>query len=620
MMQEQAYNEGNIRTLDWKEHIRMRPGMYIGKLGDGSSPDDGIYILLKEVLDNCIDEFVMGAGKTIEVTIKDKLVTVRDFGRGIPLGKVVDVVSKMNTGGKYDSKAFKKSVGLNGVGTKAVNALSNYFRVESVRDNNMKAAEFNAGELTLEEEIVESTRRRGTKVSFIADELIFKNYRFRNEFVVKMLKNYCYLNTGLSIYFNGEKYFSEDGLKDLLNENINEDDMVYDIIHLKGDDIEVALTHSKSQYSEEYYSFVNGQNTTQGGTHLGAFREAIVKTIKEFYNKNFEASDIRKSIVSAIAVKVEEPVFESQTKTKLGSTDMGPNLPSVRTFVNDFIKTKLDNFLHKNPEMADALLKKILQAERERKELSGIRKLAKDRAKKASLHNKKLRDCRVHLTNSKHERCLESTMFITEGDSASGSITKSRDVNTQAVFSLRGKPLNCYGMTKKIVYENEEFNLLQAALDIEEDMENLRYNNIVIATDADVDGMHIRLLLITFFLQFFPELIKEGHLYILQTPLFRVRNKKETIYCYSDQERKDAIEKLKPKPEITRFKGLGEISPDEFQHFIGRDIRLEPVLFDKTTSVEKLLEFYMGKNTPDRQKFIIRNLKVELDTVEELTT
>ncbi|MFY7810376.1 MAG: DNA topoisomerase IV subunit B [Flavobacterium sp.] len=620
MMQEQAYNEGNIRTLDWKEHIRMRPGMYIGKLGDGSSPDDGIYILLKEVLDNCIDEFVMGAGKTIEVTIKDKLVTVRDFGRGIPLGKVVDVVSKMNTGGKYDSKAFKKSVGLNGVGTKAVNALSNYFRVESVRDNSMKAAEFNAGELTKEEDVVESTRRRGTKVSFVADDLIFKNYRYRNEFVVKMLKNYCYLNTGLTIYYNGEKYFSEDGLKDLLNENINEEDKVYDIIHLKGNDIEVALTHSKSQYSEEYYSFVNGQNTTQGGTHLGAFREAIVKTIKEFYNKNFEASDIRKSIVSAIAVKVEEPVFESQTKTKLGSTDMGPNLPTVRTFVNDFIKTKLDNFLHKNPEMADALLKKILQAERERKELSGIRKLAKDRAKKASLHNKKLRDCRVHLTNSKHERCLESTMFITEGDSASGSITKSRDVNTQAVFSLRGKPLNCYGMTKKIVYENEEFNLLQAALDIEEDMENLRYNNIVIATDADVDGMHIRLLLITFFLQFFPELIKEGHLYILQTPLFRVRNKKETIYCYSDQERKDAIEKLKPKPEITRFKGLGEISPDEFQHFIGRDIRLEPVLFDKATSVEKLLEFYMGKNTPDRQDFIIRNLKVELDTVEELTT
>lgn len=619
-MQEQAYNEDNIRSLDWKEHIRMRPGMYIGKLGDGSSPDDGIYILLKEVMDNCIDEFVMGAGKTIEVTIKDKLVSVRDFGRGIPLGKVVDVVSKMNTGGKYDSKAFKKSVGLNGVGTKAVNALSNYFRVESIRDNQLKAAEFNAGELTKEEEVIETTKRRGTQVSFIADDLIFKNYRYRNEFVIKMLKNYCYLNTGLAIYYNGEKYVSEFGLKDLLEENINEEDMVYNIIHLKGEDIEIALTHSKTQYSEEYYSFVNGQNTTQGGTHLGAFREAIVKTIKEFYNKNFEASDIRKSIVSAIAVKVEEPVFESQTKTKLGSTDMGPNQPSVRTFINDFIKNKLDNFLHKNPEMADALLKKILQAERERKELSGIRKLAKDRAKKASLHNKKLRDCRVHLTNSKHERCLESTLFITEGDSASGSITKSRDVNTQAVFSLRGKPLNCYGMSKKIVYENEEFNLLQAALDIEEDMESLRYNNIVIATDADVDGMHIRLLLITFFLQFFPELIKEGHLYILQTPLFRVRNKKETIYCYSDQERKDAIEKLKPKPEITRFKGLGEISPDEFQHFIGRDIRLEPVLFDKVTSVEKLLEFYMGKNTPDRQKFIIRNLKVELDTVEELTT
>lgn len=619
-MQEQAYNEDNIRSLDWKEHIRMRPGMYIGKLGDGSSPDDGIYILLKEVMDNCIDEFVMGAGKTIEVTIKDKLVSVRDFGRGIPLGKVVDVVSKMNTGGKYDSKAFKKSVGLNGVGTKAVNALSNYFRVESIRDNQLKAAEFNAGELTKEEDIIETTKRRGTQVSFIADDLIFKNYRYRNEFVIKMLKNYCYLNTGLAIYYNGEKYVSEFGLKDLLEENINEEDMVYNIIHLKGEDIEIALTHSKTQYSEEYYSFVNGQNTTQGGTHLGAFREAIVKTIKEFYNKNFEASDIRKSIVSAIAVKVEEPVFESQTKTKLGSTDMGPNQPSVRTFINDFIKNKLDNFLHKNPEMADALLKKILQAERERKELSGIRKLAKDRAKKASLHNKKLRDCRVHLTNSKHERCLESTLFITEGDSASGSITKSRDVNTQAVFSLRGKPLNCYGMSKKIVYENEEFNLLQAALDIEEDMESLRYNNIVIATDADVDGMHIRLLLITFFLQFFPELIKEGHLYILQTPLFRVRNKKETIYCYSDQERKDAIEKLKPKPEITRFKGLGEISPDEFQHFIGRDIRLEPVLFDKATSVEKLLEFYMGKNTPDRQKFIIRNLKVELDTVEELTT
>ena len=617
MLEQNQYTEDNIRSLDWKEHIRMRPGMYIGKLGDGSSPDDGIYILLKEVLDNCIDEFVMGAGKAIEVTIKDKLVTVRDYGRGIPLGKVVDVVSKMNTGGKYDSKAFKKSVGLNGVGTKAVNALSNYFRVESVRDNQQQAAEFSAGNLTLEEDVQESTKRKGTKVSFVADEAIFKNYKYRNEYVIKMLKNYCYLNTGLTIFYNGEKYFSDNGLKDLLEEAIHEDDMVYPTIHLLGDDIEVAITHSKSQYSEEYHSFVNGQNTTQGGTHLGAFREAIVKTIKEFYNKPFEASDIRKSIVSAVAVKVEEPVFESQTKTKLGSTEIGPNGPSVRSFVNDFIKTKLDNFLHKNPEVAEALLRKILQAERERKELSGIRKLAKDRAKKASLHNKKLRDCRVHLTDAKNPRSLESTLFITEGDSASGSITKSRDVNTQAVFSLRGKPLNSYGMTKKIVYENEEFNLLQAALNIEEDMGDLRYNNIVIATDADVDGMHIRLLLITFFLQFFPELIKDGHLYILQTPLFRVRNKKETIYCYSDEERVNAIEKLKPKPEITRFKGLGEISPDEFKHFIGQDIRLDPVMLDKATSIETLLEFYMGKNTPDRQEFIINNLKVELDVVEK---
>lgn len=618
MLEQNQYTEDNIRSLDWKEHIRMRPGMYIGKLGDGSSPDDGIYILLKEVMDNCIDEFVMGAGKTIEVTIKDKLVTVRDYGRGIPLGKVVDVVSKMNTGGKYDSKAFKKSVGLNGVGTKAVNALSNFFRVESVRDNQIKAAEFSAGNLTVEEDVQESTKRKGTKVSFVADEAIFKNYKYRNEYIIKMLKNYCYLNRGLTIYYNGEKYLSEFGLKDLLEENIAEEDMVYPIIHLEGDDIEIAITHSKSQYSEEYHSFVNGQNTTQGGTHLGAFREAIVKTIKEFYNKPFEASDIRKSIVSAVAVKVEEPVFESQTKTKLGSTDIGPNGPSVRTFVNDFIKTKLDNFLHKNPELADALLRKILQAERERKELSGIRKLAKDRAKKSNLHNKKLRDCRVHLTDAKNPRSLESTLFITEGDSASGSITKSRDVNTQAVFSLRGKPLNSYGMSKKIVYENEEFNLLQAALNIEEDMGDLRYNNIVIATDADVDGMHIRLLLITFFLQFFPELIKDGHLYILQTPLFRVRNKKETIYCYSDQERVDAIEKLKPKPEITRFKGLGEISPDEFKHFIGESIRLDPVMLDKATPIEMLLEFYMGKNTPDRQTFIINNLKVELDVIEKV--
>ena len=612
------YDEDNIRSLDWKEHIRMRPGMYIGKLGDGSSADDGIYILLKEVLDNCIDEFVMGAGKNIEVTIKDKTVTVRDYGRGIPLGKVIDVVSKMNTGGKYDSLAFKKSVGLNGVGTKAVNALSNYFRVESVRDDKQKGAEFSAGNLVLDEEIIETTKRKGTKVTFIPDEAIFKNYKFRYEYVIKMLKNYCYLNNGLTILFNGEKYYSENGLRDLLEETIHADDLEYPIIHLKGEDIEIALTHSKTQYSEEYHSFVNGQNTTQGGTHLAAYREALVKTIREYYNKPFEASDVRKSIVTAISVKVMEPVFESQTKTKLGSTDMGsdPGMPSVRTFVNDFVKNKLDSFLHKNPATADALLRKILQAERERKELSGIRKLAKDRAKKSSLHNKKLRDCRVHLTDNKNVRYLESTMFITEGDSASGSITKSRDVNTQAVFSLRGKPLNSYGMSKKIVYENEEFNLLQAALDIEESIEDLRYNNIVIATDADVDGMHIRLLLITFFLQFFPELIKEGHLYILQTPLFRVRNKKETIYCYSEQERKDAIEKLKPKPEITRFKGLGEISPDEFKNFIGETIRLDPVMMDKNTSIEQLLSFYMGKNTPDRQEFIIKNLKVELDQIE----
>ena len=618
MSNQNQYTEDNIRSLDWKEHIRMRPGMYIGKLGDGSSPDDGIYILLKEILDNCIDEFVMGAGKTIEVTIKDKTVSVRDYGRGIPLGKVIDVVSKMNTGGKYDSMAFKKSVGLNGVGTKAVNALSNYFRVESVRDDKQKAAEFSAGNLVLEEDIIETTKRKGTKVTFIADESIFKNYKFRYEYVIKMLKNYCYLNNGLTILFNGEKYFSENGLKDLLEETISVEDLEYPIIHLKGEDIEIALTHSKTQYSEEYHSFVNGQNTTQGGTHLAAYREAIVKTIREYYNKPFEASDVRKSIVTAISIKVMEPVFESQTKTKLGSTDMGsePGMLSVRTFVNDFVKNKLDSYLHKNPATADALLRKIMQAERERKELSGIRKLAKDRAKKANLHNKKLRDCRAHLTDTKNPRNLESTLFITEGDSASGSITKSRDVNTQAVFSLRGKPLNSYGMSKKIVYENEEFNLLQAALDIEDDMENLRYNNIVIATDADVDGMHIRLLLITFFLQFFPELIKEGHLYILQTPLFRVRNKKETIYCYSDDERKAAIEKLKPKPEITRFKGLGEISPDEFKNFIGETIRLDPIMMDKNTSVEQLLSFYMGKNTPDRQEFIIKNLKVELDTME----
>ncbi|WP_066218000.1 DNA topoisomerase IV subunit B [Formosa haliotis] len=617
MLDQSNYTEDNIRSLDWKEHIRMRPGMYIGKLGDGSSPDDGIYILLKEVLDNSIDEYVMGAGKTIEISIQGSKVIVRDYGRGIPLGKVVDVVSKMNTGGKYDSRAFKKSVGLNGVGTKAVNALSSYFRVESSREGKSASAEFEQGNLTDQEFLEETTRRKGTKVSFVPDELIFKNYKFRNEYVEKMLKNYVYLNPGLTIVFNGEKYYSEHGLKDLLAENINENDMVYPIIHLKGDDIEVALTHSKTQYSEEYHSFVNGQNTTQGGTHLAAFREALVKTLREFYGKNYDASDVRKSVVSAIAIKVMEPVFESQTKTKLGSTDMGGDLPTVRTYVNDFVKTYLDNFLHKNPDTADKIQRKILQAERERKELSGIRKLAKDRAKKASLHNKKLRDCRVHFGDIKNERNLESTLFITEGDSASGSITKSRDVNTQAVFSLKGKPLNCYGLSKKIVYENEEFNLLQAALNIEESMEDLRYNNVVIATDADVDGMHIRLLLITFFLQFFPEIIKEGHLYILQTPLFRVRNKKKTIYCYTDQERVNAIDELKPKPEITRFKGLGEISPDEFKHFIGDNIRLEPIMLDKDMSIEELLEFYMGKNTPTRQKFIINNLKVEIDLVAD---
>jgi len=610
------YTEDNIRSLDWKEHIRMRPGMYIGKLGDGSSADDGIYILLKEVIDNCIDEFVMGAGKTIEISIKDSEVKVRDYGRGIPLGKVVDVVSKMNTGGKYDTRAFKKSVGLNGVGTKAVNALSTYFKVESTRDGQSKTAEFNVGNLVNEVQS-ESSKRRGTLVSFVPDETIFKKYRYRNEYVERMLKNYVYLNPGLTIIFNGEKYHSENGLKDLLEDNNNQEDFLYPIIHLKGKDIEVAITHSKTQYSEEYHSFVNGQHTTQGGTHQAAFREAIVKTVRDFYGKNYDASDIRKSIVSAVSIKVMEPVFESQTKTKLGSTDMGGDLPTVRTYVNDFVGRYLDNYLHKNPDTKEALQRKIVQAEKERKELSGIRKLARERAKKASLHNKKLRDCRVHLGDMKNDRRLETTLFITEGDSASGSITKSRDVNTQAVFSLRGKPLNSYGMSKKIVYENEEFNLLQAALNIEDAMEDLRYNNIVIATDADVDGMHIRLLLITFFLQFFPELIKENHLYILQTPLFRVRNKKETIYCYSEEEKRNAIQKLSGKPEITRFKGLGEISPDEFRHFIGDDIRLEPVMLDKAMSIDQLLKFYMGKNTPDRQKFIIENLKVELDLVEE---
>jgi len=611
------YTEDNIRSLDWKEHIRMRPGMYIGKLGDGSSPDDGIYILLKEILDNCIDEFVMGAGKIIEISIKENIVNVRDYGRGIPLGKVVDVVSKMNTGGKYDSRAFKKSVGLNGVGTKAVNALSSSFIVESNRDKQSKRASFNFGDLKSDPPVESSSRRRGTKVEFIPDTTIFKNYKYRLEYVERMIKNYVYLNPGLTVELNGEKFISENGLKDLLTDYSNEADLLYPIIHIRDKDIEVALTHSKTQYSEEYHSFVNGQHTTQGGTHQSAFREGLVKTIREHFGKSYEASDIRKSIISAISIKVMEPIFESQTKTKLGSTEMGDGMPSVRSYIIDFLSNQLDNFLHKNPSVAESIQRKIIQAEKERKELSGIRKLAKERAKKASLHNKKLRDCRIHLPDLKKDRRLDSTLFITEGDSASGSITKSRDVNTQAVFSLRGKPLNSFGMSKKIVYENEEFNLLQAALNIEDTLEDLRYNNIVIATDADVDGMHIRLLLITFFLQFFPELIKEGHLYILQTPLYRVRDKKQTFYCYNEQERKESLQKIKGKPEITRFKGLGEISPDEFKYFIGDDIRLDPVMLDKHTTIEQLLLFYMGKNTPDRQKFIIENLKVELDFAED---
>ena len=617
MANNNTYTEDNIRSLDWKEHIRMRPGMYIGKLGDGSAHDDGIYILIKEVLDNSIDEYVMGAGKTIEISVKKDLVTIRDYGRGIPLGKVVDVVSKMNTGGKYDSKAFKKSVGLNGVGTKAVNALSSFFRVQSIRDNKSKVAEFNKGELVIDAPLEDSGSRKGTKVSFTPDTSIFPHYKFRNEYVVKMIKNYTYLNTGLTVVFNGEKYKSENGLKDLLDENITEESKLFPIIHLMEDDIEIALTYSKSQYSEEFHSFVNGQHTTQGGTHQNAYREALVKTIREFFGKNYDASDIRKSIVTAISIKVMEPIFESQTKTKLGSTEMGGGLPTVRTFIHDFVKRRLDNYLHRNPDTAEKIQRRILQAEKERKELSGIRKIARERAKKANLHNKKLRDCRVHLSDMKKENRLDSTLFITEGDSASGSITKSRNVNTQAVFSLKGKPLNSYGLSKKIVYENEEFNLLQAALNIEDGIENLRYNNVVIATDADVDGMHIRLLLITFFLQFFPEVIKEGHLYILETPLFRVRDKKQTFYCYSEIEKQDAIKSLRGKPEITRFKGLGEISPNEFTHFIGKDIRLDPVMMDRDLSIDKLLEFYMGKNTPDRQKFIIDNLKVELDLIEE---
>ena len=615
-MAEVQYTEENIRSLDWKEHIRLRPGMYIGKLGDGSAPDDGIYVLLKEIIDNSIDEFVMGHGKQIDISIKEKMVTIRDYGRGIPLGAVIDCVSKINTGGKYDSRAFQKSVGLNGVGTKAVNALSTYFKVESFRDGETKVAEFDKGELIQDHKIAKTTERNGTKFQFHADNTIFKNFHFVSEFIEEKLWNYAYLNAGLTVNFNGNKFVSKEGLKDLLNKKTNEAELRYPIIHLKDQDIEIALTHN-NQYGEEYYSFVNGQYTTQGGTHLAAFKEAIVKTVREFYKKQFEASDIRQAIVGAVSVRVQEPVFESQTKTKLGSQNMWENGPSLKSFVNDFIKDKLDSFLHKNPTVADALLKRIQQSERERKDLSGIRKLANERAKSANLHNKKLRDCRVHYSDEKNELHAETTLFITEGDSASGSITKARNPLTQAVFSLRGKPLNCYGLTKKIVYQNEEFNLLQHALNIEEDVDNLRYNNVVIATDADVDGMHIRLLLMTFFLQFFPDLVKKGHLYVLITPLFRVRDKKQTIYCYSEQEKIQAIDKLKGKPEITRFKGLGEISPNEFEQFIGNNIRLEPVVLKSNQSIEQLLDYYMGKNTQERQSFIINNLKVEKDEVKE---
>jgi topoisomerase-4 subunit B len=615
-MAENQYTEDNIRSLDWKEHIRLRPGMYIGKLGDGAAADDGIYILVKEVVDNCIDEFVMGNGKRVDIKVKDGIVSVRDYGRGIPLGKVIDCVSQINTGGKYDSKAFKKSVGLNGVGTKAVNALSSHFMVYSVREGEKKQASFVRGELVEDAAVVKTDEPNGTYVEFIADETIFKKYAFKTAYLDKMMWNYCYLNRGLAMYFNGEKFQSKDGLKDLLENNMDGDPL-YPIIHIEDEDIEVAFTHGKT-YGEDYYSFVNGQHTTQGGTHQSAFRESVAKVIRDFYNKNYEASDIRQSIVAAIAVKVIEPVFESQTKTKLGSQEIEPGGKSMRAFINDFLKDKLDNYLHRNPDVAELIERKIKQSERERKELSGIRKIARDRAKKANLHNKKLRDCRIHLTDLKDERREQTTMFITEGDSASGSITKSRDVNTQAVFSLRGKPLNCYGLTKKVVYENEEFNLIQAALDIEDDMDNLRYNNIVVATDADVDGMHIRMLLLTFFLQFFPDLIKRNHVYVLQTPLFRVRNKKKTIYCYSEDERRSAIEELGKNPEITRFKGLGEISPDEFKHFIGADIRLEPVLLSKDASIDSILSYFMGKNTPERQDFIIENLRVEKDLAVEL--
>ncbi|WP_285826619.1 DNA topoisomerase IV subunit B [Bacteroides acidifaciens] len=606
------YSEDSIRTLDWQEHIRLRPGMYIGKLGDGSAPDDGIYILVKEVVDNSIDEFAMGAGTEIVVTVEDRWVRVRDYGRGIPLGKLVDASSKMNTGAKYDSEAFKKAVGLNGVGIKAVNALSEVFEIQSFRDGKTKYVRYSRAKILEEREIEDTAEPNGTQVSFLADKDIFANYHFIAEYLEAMVKNYVFLNTGLTIVFNGQKYISRRGLYDLLTENMNGDGL-YPIVHLKGDDIEIAMTHGR-QYGEEYYSFVNGQHTTQGGTHLAAFREAVGKTIREFYKKDFDTSDIRTSIIGAISIKVQEPVFESQTKTKLGSKDMGPDGPTVRNFIMDFISKELDNYLHRNPDTAELLLRKIVETERERKAMAGVQKMARERAKQVSLHNRKLRDCRVHF-NSNHEQKNESSIFITEGDSASGSITKSRNVNTQAVFSLRGKPLNSYGLTKKVVYENEEFNLLQAALNIEEGMDDLRYNNVIIATDADVDGMHIRLLLLTFFLQFFPDLVRSGHVYILQTPLFRVRNKKETRYCYTDEERESAIKDLGPHPEITRFKGLGEISPNEFVHFIGKDIRLEPVRLSKGDSIEAVLSYYMGKNTPERQDFIIDNLYIEKDEI-----
>ncbi len=612
------YNESSIKSLDWREHIRLRPGMYIGKLGDGSAKDDGIYVLVKEVIDNCIDEHMMGYGKTIDVKITDQHVMVRDYGRGIPLGKVVDVVSKINTGAKYDSGAFQKSVGLNGVGTKAVNALSNYFKVQAFREGKTKLAEFKKGILTADPKETKTDEKNGTLVEFEPDNTMFKHYHFIPEYLDDLMWNYAFLNAGLTINYNGRKFYSKDGLLDLLKQKSDVEDIRYPIIHFQGEDIEVALTHG-SQYGEEYYSFVNGQNTTQGGTHLAAFREGVVRGVRDFYKKDFDAADIRASIVAAVAVRVQEPVFESQTKTKLGSMNMAPDGATVKSFVGDFVSKELEIYLHKNPTVADAMLKRILQSERERKEIAGIKKLANERAKKANLHNKKLRDCRFHFDDEKGQKGAESVIFITEGDSASGSITKSRDVETQAVFSLRGKPLNCYGLTKKVVYENEEFNLLQHALNIEDGLDGLRYNKVIVATDADVDGMHIRLLLMTFFLQFFPDLVKADHVYILETPLFRVRNKKETMYCYSEEEKQAAVSKLGNKPEITRFKGLGEISPEEFGNFIGEDIRLQPVRIDKEKHLQKILEFYMGKNTPDRQEFIIDNLRFELDVIEANT-